>query len=71
MLPPFSKIAGIGARLGPGVGRQETQAIGELLFRLGLKGMIVTVSVGGGISSVLPKIRERADRLAQAGTGGE
>ena len=56
--PAVEQIAGIGARLRPGVGRQETQPIRELLFRLGLKGMIVAVSAGDGVARVLPEIRE-------------
>ena len=56
--PAVKQIAGVGARLRPGVGRQETQPIGELLLRLGLKGMIVAVAVGGGVARALPEIRE-------------
>ena len=68
--PAVKQIAGIGARLRPGVGRQETQTIGELFFRLGLKGMIVTVPVGGGVAVVLPEIGEW-DAALRRRSGGE
>ncbi len=54
----IQQVAGIGKRLGPGVGDKELQPVRELLFKLGLQAVVVAASDGLLVTRTMPEIRK-------------